>query len=130
MKYDIIAILKCSWWQIVLQDTYKITFFYEMGLFTMHNCGFSSLLNFSKLKFDSQSRLIIPEFSGYHCTFYYLRCCKELGLTVTCWKYFSNFSLEDSSLVRSFETIAENKNVNLLAEFIQTDAVSRYSTFT
>ena len=40
----------------------------EMGLFTMHNCCVSWLLNFLKLKLVSQSRLTIPEFSGYHCT--------------------------------------------------------------
>ena len=38
-----------------------------MGLFTMHNCYVSWLLNFLKLKLDSQSRSTIPEFSGYHC---------------------------------------------------------------
>ena len=45
-------------------------FFCEMGLFTLHNCCVSWLLNFLKLKLDSQSRLTIPEFSGYHCTHY------------------------------------------------------------
>ena len=38
-----------------------------MGLFTLHNCCVSWLLNLLKLKLDSQSRLTIPEFSGYHC---------------------------------------------------------------
>ena len=44
-------------------------FLYEMGLFTLHNGYVSRLLNFLKLKRDSQSRLTIPEFSGYHCTY-------------------------------------------------------------
>ena len=46
---------------------YKNYFFCEMGLFTLHNFCVSWLLNFLKLKLDSQSRLTIPEFSGYHC---------------------------------------------------------------
>ena len=50
--------------QKVLPDIY---FFCEMGLFTLHNCCVSWLLNSIKLKLDSQSRLTIPEFSGYHC---------------------------------------------------------------
>ena len=37
-----------------------------MGLFTLHNCCVSWLLNFLKLKLDSQCCLTIPEFSGYH----------------------------------------------------------------
>ena len=40
-----------------------------MGLFTLHNCCVSWLLNFLKLKLDSQSHYTIPEFSGYHCIF-------------------------------------------------------------
>ena len=38
-----------------------------MGLFTIHNSCYSWSLDFLKLKLDSQSRLTIPEFSGYHC---------------------------------------------------------------
>ena len=38
-----------------------------MGLFTLHNCCVSCLFNFLKLKLDSQCRLAVPEFSGYHC---------------------------------------------------------------
>ena len=45
----------------------KNYFFCEMGLFTLHNCCVSWLLNFYKLKLDSQNRLTIPEFPGYHC---------------------------------------------------------------
>ena len=39
-----------------------------MGLFTLHNCCILWLLNYLKLKLDSQSRLTISEFSGYHCS--------------------------------------------------------------
>ena len=42
-------------------------FLCAIGLFTLHNCCVSWLLNFLKLKLDSQCRLPIPEFSGYHC---------------------------------------------------------------
>ena len=51
--------------QIVLPKTYKITFFCKTVLFTQHNFCVSWLLNFSKLKLDSQGRLTIPEFSGF-----------------------------------------------------------------
>ena len=44
-------------------------FFCEIGLFTLHNCCVSWLLNILKLKLDFQSRLTIPEISGYHCSF-------------------------------------------------------------
>jgi len=37
----------------------------EMGLFTLHNCCVSWLLNFLKLKLDFQSRPTIPEFYGF-----------------------------------------------------------------
>ena len=40
-----------------------------MGLITLQNCCVLWLLNFLKLKLDSQSRLTVPEFSGYHCSF-------------------------------------------------------------
>ena len=69
--------------QIVLPDSYKVSFFCEMGLFTLHNCCVSWLLNFLKLKLDSRSRLTIPEFSGYHCNktvsvpFYIKLYCKS-----------------------------------------------------
>ena len=43
----------------------------EMGLFTLLNCCFSWLLFSLKLKLDSQSRLTVPELSGYHCMFVY-----------------------------------------------------------
>ena len=43
-----------------------------MGLFTLHNCCVSRLLNLLKLKLDSQSCLTIPEFSGYHCKLFML----------------------------------------------------------
>jgi len=54
---------------MVLPDTHKITFFCEMGLITLQNRSVLWLLNFLKLKLDSQSRLTVPEFSGYHCSF-------------------------------------------------------------
>ena len=54
---------------MVLQSKYKIIFFREMGLFTLHNCWVPWLMNFLMLKIDSQSRLPIPEFSGYHCNY-------------------------------------------------------------
>ena len=40
-----------------------------MGLFTLHNCCVSWLLNFLKLKLDSR-RLTIPEFSGSQLSLY------------------------------------------------------------
>ena len=38
-----------------------------MGLFTMHNCCASCLLDYLKSEIKSKSRLPIPQFSGYHC---------------------------------------------------------------
>ena len=38
-----------------------------MDLFTLQNCCVSRSLNILKIKLDSQYRLTIPEFSGYHC---------------------------------------------------------------
>ena len=40
-----------------------------MGLFTPHTCGVSCSLHY--LKSYSESRLPIPEFSGYHCPRFY-----------------------------------------------------------
>ena len=53
---------------MILPNTYEITFFCEMGLFTLHSCCVSWLFNFLKLKLDSQSHLTFPESSGYHYT--------------------------------------------------------------
>ena len=56
----------------------------ELGLFTLHNCCVASALNYLKLKLDSKSRLIIPEYSGYHCTLYLSHtqqfCCISIDL--------------------------------------------------
>ena len=69
---DIIAIRKCIRWCYKSNSFtrhLKYYFLCEMGLFPLHNCWVSWLLKFLKLKLDSQSRLTIPEFSGYHCRF-------------------------------------------------------------
>ena len=39
-----------------------------MGLVTLTIVVFHGHLTCKNLKLDSQSRLTIPEFSGYHCT--------------------------------------------------------------
>ena len=74
--------------QIVLPETYKISFFCEMGLFTLHNYCVSWLFKFLKLKLHSQSCFTIPEFSGYHCksAFNSLKTAFKLNkpLTVYC----------------------------------------------
>ena len=60
-----------------------------MGLFTLHNCFFLWLLNFLNLKLHSQSRLTVPEFSGYHCSLAKLAVrIKVLG-QYWCIKWFS-----------------------------------------
>ena len=51
-----------------------------MGLFTLHKRCVSWLLNILKIKLDSQSRLTIPEFSGYHC----IHCLKKIFLAYIC----------------------------------------------
>ena len=66
----IITILKSIWRGYKVNSFtrhLKNNLFCEMGLFTLHNCCFLWSLAFLKLKLDFQSRLTIPEFSGYYC---------------------------------------------------------------
>ena len=71
-----------------------------MGLFTLHNCCFSWSLDFLKLKIDSQSRLTIPELSGYHCTLHCLIMQYTVCLCSTLFVYtVSNAMLISTSKI-------------------------------
>ena len=78
--------------QIILPDTSKITFFCEMGLFTLHKCCVSWLMNFLKLNLILKIFLLFLSFLVNTvccltpCSFFYIT---QKVLVWGCWNFLT-----------------------------------------